>query len=269
MTATVVDRPVSLVQDRVRTKVREAGEGPPLVYLHGAGGLMWDPLVESLTETHHLYAPMHPGTDGEHHDDIRELREIWDLVLYYAELFDELGLDRAVLVGHSIGAMVAAEIAATYPKFVEKLVLVSPLGLWRDDVPVGNPMMLDPMALVQATFADVDGPAAQAMIHQMTNMLDDPEAAVESWWTTACTGHFIWPLPDRGLGKRIHRITAPTLVIWGQQDGIISPIYAEEFGSRIANAQVEVLDGAAHVPQLEQPERVIELVRGFLGTDGS
>lgn len=266
MPTTVVDRPVSLVQDRVRTTVREAGEGPPLVFLHGAAGLMWDPLLESLTETHHVYAPMHPGTDGVHHDDIRELRDIWDLVLYYAELFDELGLERAVLVGHSIGAMVAAEIAATYPSFVEKLVLVSPLGLWRDDTPVGNPMMLDPMALVQATFADVNGAPAQAMITQMSSMLDQPEAAVESWWVTACTGHFIWPLPDRGLGKRIHRITAPSLVIWGRQDGIIPAVYAEEFGSRITGSQVEVIDDAAHMPQLEQPEIVVELVSKFLAS---
>jgi pimeloyl-ACP methyl ester carboxylesterase len=266
MAATVVDRPVSVVQDRVRTTVREAGEGPPLVFLHGAGGLLWDPLVESLTATHHVYAPMHPGTDGVHHDDIRQLSEIWDLVLYYAEVFDDLGIDRAVLVGHSIGGMVAAEIAATYPSFAEKLVLVSPLGLWREDTPVGNPMMLDPMQLVQATFADVNGAPAQAMINQMSSMMDNPEAAAASWWVTACTGHFIWPLPDRGLGKRIHRITAPSLVIWGRQDGIIPPIYAEEFGRRLQDAQVEVIDDAAHMPQVEQPEIVVELVRKFLAS---
>ena len=157
MTA-VIDRPMSVWQDKVRTIVREAGEGPPLVFLHGASGLMWDPLVEALTTTHHVYAPMHPGTDGEHHDDVRQLSDVWDLVVYYAELFDALGLDRFTLVGHSFGGMVAAEIAATYPQLVEKLVLVSPLGLWRDDAPVGNPMMLDPMQLVQATFADATSP---------------------------------------------------------------------------------------------------------------
>jgi pimeloyl-ACP methyl ester carboxylesterase len=264
--STIVDRPMSVWQDKVRTTVREAGDGPPLVFFHGAGGLLWDPLVESLTATHHVYAPMHPGTDGEHRDDIRQLSDVWDLVMYYAELFEQLGLDHAVLVGHSVGGMVAAEFAATYPKFVDKLVLVSPLGLWMDDVPVGNPMMLDPMQLVQATFADVNGVPAKMMIDQMSSMIDQPEAAAEAWWVTACTGHFIWPLPDRGLKKRIHRVSAPSLVIWGRQDGIIPAVYAEEFGRKLRNSQVEVVDDAAHMPQLEQPEIVTELVRKFLAT---
>ena len=263
---TIVDRPVSVWQDKVRTIVREAGDGPPLVYFHGGAGLQWDPLVEALTTTHHVYAPMHPGTDGEHHDDVRQLSDVWDLVLFYAELFDDLGLDRAVLVGHSFGGMVASEIAATYPEFAERLVLVSPIGLWRDDAPVGNPMMLDPAALVDAMFADAGGVPAQQMIAQMSSMLDQPEAAAQSWWVTACTGHFIWPLPDRGLGKRIHRIKAPSLVIWGRQDGIIPPVYAEEFGSQLHDARVEIIDGAGHVPQIEQPERVIELVGEFLAS---
>lgn len=261
---TVVDRPMSVWQDKVRTIVREAGDGPPLVFLHGAGGLMWDPLVEALTSTHHVYAPMHPGTDGEHFDDVRQLSDVWDLVVYYAELFDALGLDRITLVGHSFGGMVAAEIAATYPQLVEKLVLVSPLGLWRDDTPVGNPMMLDPMQLVQATFADVNGVPAKMMIDQMSSMIERPEEAARSWWVTACTGHFIWPLPDRGLKKRIHRVTAPSLVVWGRQDGIIPVVYAEEFGRQLSNSRVEIVDDAAHMPQVEQPEIVVDLVQRFL-----
>jgi pimeloyl-ACP methyl ester carboxylesterase len=264
MTSTIVDRPVSLWQDTVRTTVREAGDGPPLVFLHGAAGLHWDPLLDALATTHHVYAPMHPGTDGEHHDDIRQLSEVWDLVVYYAELFDLLELERAVVVGHSFGGMVAAELAATYPEFVERLVLVAPLGLWRDDAPVRNPMMLDPMELVQATFADVGGEPATQMITQLSSMLDQPEAAAASWWVTACTGHFIWPLPDRGLGKRIHRVTAPSLVVWGRQDGIIPPVYAEEFGRRLRDARVEIIDGAGHMPQLEQPELVQQVVSQFL-----
>jgi pimeloyl-ACP methyl ester carboxylesterase len=262
--ATVTDRPTSVWQDKVRTTVRESGDGPPLIFFHGAAGLMWDPLLDSLAATHHVYAPMHPGTDGEHRDDVRQLSDVWDLVLYYAELFDSLGLEKAVLVGHSFGGMVAAEFAATYPKFVERLVLISPLGLWIDETPVGNPMMLDPMQLVQATFADLDGVPAKQMIQQMSSMIDQPEAAAEAWWVTACTGHFIWPLPDRGLKKRIHRVDAPSLVIWGREDGIIPAVYAEEFGDKLSDSQVEVVDGAAHMPHIERPEKVIELVGKFL-----
>ena len=102
------------------------------------------------------------------------------------------------------------------------------------------------------------------MIEQMSTMLDNPQAAAASWWVTACTGHFIWPLPDRGLGKRIHRVSAPSLVVWGQQDGIVPAVYAEEWGRRLRDSRVEVVDGAGHVPQIEQAEFVQQVVHEFL-----
>lgn len=63
----------------------------------------------------------------------------------------------------------------------------------------------------------------------------------------------------------MHRIDAPTLILWGQQDGLIAPAYAPEFASRIAGARIELLDDAGHLPHLEQPDRVAHLVRDFLG----
>ena len=71
-------------------------------------------------------------------------------------------------------------------------------------------------------------------------------------------------MPDRGLARRLHRITAPTLVIWGAQDGLVPAVYAEEFGKRIAGARVEVLEGCGHVPQVEKQAETLALVRGFL-----
>jgi pimeloyl-ACP methyl ester carboxylesterase len=81
-----------------------------------------------------------------------------------------------------------------------------------------------------------------------------------------CTAKFVWPVPDRGLDRRIHRITAPTLVIWGTQDGVISPIYADEFATRIPGTRVERVEGAGHLPHLEQPEAVARLVADFVVT---
>lgn len=262
--ATVLDEELTVWQGKVTTGVRVAGDGAPLVYFHGATGLLWDPFLDGLAESHRVYAPMHPGTDGKHPNAVRALRSVSDLVLCYAELFDGLGLEHAVLVGHSFGGMVAAEFAATYPKFVDRLVLISSLGLWRDDAPVTNWMMLDPAALLQATFADPTGPLATSLVTALGDMASDPDAIADYLWAIACTGEFVWPLPDRGLSTRMHRISAPTLVVWGRQDGIASAVYADEFGSRLVDARVEVVDAAGHVPQLEQPELVRKLVHEFL-----
>ncbi|MGA7956554.1 MAG: alpha/beta fold hydrolase, partial [Xanthobacteraceae bacterium] len=80
----------------------------------------------------------------------------------------------------------------------------------------------------------------------------------------ACTGKFVWPVADRGLDRRIHRIVAPTLILWGNADGIVAPAYAQEFARRISGAKVVLIDGAAHLPQLEQQERVVAAIGKFL-----
>ena len=149
--------------ERITTRVHCAGSGDPVVFLHGAAGLEWDSFLDGLAERFSVYAPEHPGTTLGDPDGIRALDDLWDLVLYYDELFDALGLDAPAVVGHSFGGMVAAEIAATFRHRVSKLVLISAIGLWRDDEPIPNFLVMTPEELVPLAVADPNGPvAAQA-----------------------------------------------------------------------------------------------------------
>jgi pimeloyl-ACP methyl ester carboxylesterase len=262
------DRAVTAWRKQVQANVKVAGSGPPVVFFHGAFGLQWDAFLDRLAETHTVYAPEHPGTTPGAPDSIKPIDTLWDLVLYYYELLDELGLDAPAIVGHSFGGMVAAEVAATNPGRVSKLVLIDPVGLWRDDAPVTNWMMTAQDKMPGLLFADTKGPmaqmmfaAAQASPEQRQAMMD---FQIQLMWSLACTGKFVWPIPDKGLKKRIHRISAPTLIVWGKQDGIVPPIYAQEFADRIAGARVEMIDGAAHMPQIEQTEQVSKLIADFL-----
>jgi pimeloyl-ACP methyl ester carboxylesterase len=261
---TVQERTVSVWGDQIKPRVKIAGEGPPLVFFHGAYGLAWDPFLDHLAQSHTVYAPEHPGTTPGDPDAIKSLDDLWDLVLYYYELFDELGLEAPVAVGHSFGGMVAAEVAATNPQRVSRLVLIGPIGLWRDDAPVLNWMSVPPGVIAKAAFYDPEGPIAK----QMLELPKDPEESVNAQigltWSLGCTGKFVWPIPDKGLKKRLHRIQAPTLIVWGQEDGIVSPVYAQEFASRISGARTEVVGEAAHVPHLEQLGEVSTLVEDFL-----
>jgi pimeloyl-ACP methyl ester carboxylesterase len=260
------ERTVSVWRDTVHPRVKTAGSGPPVVYFHGAMGLQWDPFLDSLAEGHTVYAPEHPGTTPGDPDGIKPLDNLWDLVLSYYEVFDQLGLRAPSVVGHSFGGMVAAEVAATNPERVSRLVLIDPIGLWRDDAPVKNWMVMAPADLAKAVFADPDGPVAQQLLAMPADREAQIDAQVQTMWSLACTGKFVWPIPDKGLKKRLHRIQAPTLIIWGKQDGLTPPVYAEEFASRIPGARVELVEGAGHVPQLEQAETVARLVRRFLGS---
>jgi pimeloyl-ACP methyl ester carboxylesterase len=83
-------------------------------------------------------------------------------------------------------------------------------------------------------------------------------------WALGTTGKFVWPIPDKGLKKRLHRITASTLIVWGEDDKLISPVYAQDFATAIADSRVKFVEGAGHVPQWEQLDTVRPLVLDFL-----
>jgi pimeloyl-ACP methyl ester carboxylesterase len=280
-------RRLRLWQDRVETEVEIAGHGPPLVYLHGPWGLRPDrDFIARLAGANRVYAPKHPGTSRGDPEAVHKLDSWLDLVVYYGELLDRLELARdpekwepvfgkdhaqdknlaaPALVGHSFGALVAAEVAAAAPRSVGRLILIDPVGLWRDDLPVKNWMVLSEGERAPSLFADPDGAAAKRFFAVPDDAAERVDVLAQSIWAQACTGKFVWPVPDRGFKKRAHRIAAPTLIVWGGADRIIAPAYAQEFAGRIAGARIALIDQAGHLPQLEQPDAVAKAIRGFLG----
>ncbi len=186
---TTTDKTVTAFNDVVETQVTIAGSGPPVVFSHGAGGLTWDPFLDDLAGRFKVYAPAHPGTGGDP-DAVRNIRGLWELVLYYYELFDKLGLRSPAIVGYSFGGMVAAEVAATNPERVSKLVLLSSIGLWRDDHPVRDWMALPPEEAAKLSFYDSEGPLAKEMMAM-------PEAPEE------ITGHDYQAYLGAGLHRRV------------------------------------------------------------------
>ena len=220
--------------------------------------------IARLAATHTVYAPRHPGTTSGNHDAVHALDSWLDLVVYYGELLDRLKLDAPALVGHSFGGLVAAEFAAAAPRAISRLVLIDPVGLWRDDLPVKNWLLLSDRERRPSLFADPEGEAANQFFSVPSDATARVDTLAQFIWAQACTGKFVWPVPDRGLKQRIHRIGAPTLVVWGEQDRIVAPAYAQEFANRITGARVETIGRAGHLPHLEQPEAVAKAVQGFL-----
>jgi pimeloyl-ACP methyl ester carboxylesterase len=259
-------RRLRLWQDRVETEVEVSGKGPPLVYLHGPWGLAPDrAFLAGLAESNTVYAPKFPGTSQGDPDAVHQLDGWLDLIVYHGELLERLKLDAPALVGHSFGALVAAELAAAAPKSVRRLALIDPVGLWQDDLPVKIWILLRDTERRPFLFADPDGEAAQKFF----TIPSDPAARVDTLasmiWAQACTGKFVWPVPDRGFKNRAHRVAAPTLIVWGKADRIIDAAYAQEFSARIAGSRIELVDRAGHLPHIEQPDAVTKAMRAFLG----
>jgi pimeloyl-ACP methyl ester carboxylesterase len=179
-----------------------------------------------------------------------------------------LGLRAPVLVGQSYGGMMAADLAAHFPGAFSKLVLLDPIGLWRDDAPIPLMEFTSAMPDRQAAFLFHDPQCAAA--RALFTPPDDVEAAIAGGsaivWALGCTGKFFWPIADHGLGKRLFRIAIPTLVVWGAQDTLVPPLYAQEFARGIRNSRVSIIENAGHVPQMEQTDATFAAVSAFLAS---
>lgn len=251
-----------IVQTRdgaVNARVLIGGDGPPVVYLHGMEGLQWDQFHDGLAATRTVYAIEHVGS-GES-TGIEELYDFWDLVSHYEEALDELDLPTTALVGHSFGGMVAAEVAAHLRRRISSLVLLAPLGLWDDNHPVAEIDAIERGRRAEVLLADPTRPLPKLLDPEPT----DYEALFHAELNAASINQFSWPIAEKGLRRRLYRVTAPTLLVWGAQDRVVEPLYAEYFSAQVkARTATEIIPGLGHLLHLEDPEAVLTRVRSHL-----
>lgn len=262
---TVEPTTVSVRNGEWEVPVYRKGQGEPLLWLHAAGGMArgWTPELEALSQHYDVIVPVHPGWDEV--AGLEKIDDIHDMVLYYQDFCDALGLTSFNLGGHSIGGMFAAELAAARPDMVKKLVLTCPVGLWMDETPVTDLFILLPNELPGVIFGDLENPIIGELFKPPADMDAMAQAMYLQLTNFSAAGKFLWPIPDKGLKKRIHRIKAPTLIVWGDQDKLVPPAYAQAFAGKIANSQVAMIPTAGHMVPLEQTDKFIAEVTGFLG----
>lgn len=257
---------VDVLGGRLSMQVSVLGEGEPLVYLHSAGGLKWDACMETLAERYKVYAPYFPGTHPSDPNAIEQIETLWDAVLAYDDLLDALKLDSVRLVGHSFGGMLACELAAQRREQISKLAVISPVGLWLEDAPYtcATFTAIPPEELPGILFHRLEAEEVKRYLAVPEDPVGAAEADIALIWTLACTCKVIWPIPDKGLDKRIHRVTAPSLVVWGDRDRLISSVYAKEFARQLPEGEVFILPDTGHCPTIEDPERAIPRLQDFL-----
>lgn len=252
--------------DGLEIHVQVGGSGPPLLFLHAAGGLRWGAFQDRLAESYTVYAPQLPGTHPSDPHAIDKVENFADLVLAYEELVRALGIAGAPVIGESFGGMLAADLAAHFPALFSKVVLLAPAGLWLDDHPpaVFELTAAKPEEVPGYLFANPDSEIAQAFFA----LPEDPElipgiiAALV--WAQGCSGKFLWPIPEQGTAKRLHRVSAPTLIVFGSEDRVMPAVYGEEYARLIPGSRLEIFEGCGHIPQVEELERTLELVGSFL-----
>lgn len=258
----VIDN-VAVSEELAKTRVFSSGSGSPAVFLHGPFGQEWTPFLQQLSADRRVIAPEIPGADRQH--DLEVLINQWDLLVHYDELFDKLGLESFDLIGHSFGGMIAAEYAVAFRHRVRRLVLIDPMGLWMDEYPVGDFVNGDPAELSRQMWAHDTGEDKDPFkINPDRDRDEAVEDVLRKMFSVAAAANYAHPIPERGLKRRLHRITAPTQVIWGEKDGFVDPVYARTFADRIPDVRVEMVADAAHYPHVEKDTEVADLIRSFL-----
>ncbi|MFC0303145.1 alpha/beta fold hydrolase [Rhizorhabdus histidinilytica] len=246
--------------DVLGTKIElfTAGDGPPLLFLHGIDGIEGSaPLLRELAGAFTVHAPSHPGFGTS--DQPRNLNRVDDLGYFYLDLMDVLGLDRPVIVGSSFGGWVAAEIATKAPERVATLILASPFGLRtadRREQHVADIFMLSRQEL--NIRLNRQEPALSSLPEdRLRRTMRNDEALSRYGWTPY--------MHNPKLADRLHRVTCPTLIAWGEEDAIIGPAYRQAYAAALPKADVAVIEAAGHRLHADRPEALSAHIAAFAG----
>jgi pimeloyl-ACP methyl ester carboxylesterase len=246
-----------------QVEVWQKGRGADLLLLHATTGWKgFEPLAEALAQSFRVTAPMHPGYG--HSTGAESIDTALDAAMAVFELIEEMGIDKAHLVGHSMGGMIAAEMAALRPASFQRLVFMAPLGLWIDERPILDFLPMLPRDLVPFVFQARSHPAARAMgaIGPDAEHAGPYHAHLAAM---ASAARLLWPIPDRGLSRRMAMIPHPAIVIWGQGDRVVSSHYAQRFAEAMPKAKAIVIKRAGHLFPVEQPAVAASSILSFLG----
>jgi pimeloyl-ACP methyl ester carboxylesterase len=269
--------------DGLTTRYLAAGEaGPPLILLHGVGdnALDWRWVMLALARSHLVYAPNLPGSGGSAKPEDADYSP-GSFARFIASFLDAMGIERAAVVGNSLGGLVALRLALSEPERVTALGLIASGGLGRRVSPALRSLSLPGYGGLATAWGKTRPGAAQRALGRAGLVFAHPRRAPREWlkeqYRLARLPGFLRAqlatvraqvglrgqreilldrLPDLGQ--------LPTLVLWGERDRVLPTSQAQEAISRIPNGFLEILPDCGHLPQVEQPDRFASALDRFL-----
>ena len=223
-----------------------AGKGEPVVLVHGLSGSTrwWSRNVSELAERNRVYLVDLPGFGTMRRSRGRFV--LAEATTWLSEWMGAVGLERAHLVGHSLGGYVCLRLAASTPEVVRRLVLVAPAG-----VPTGRSMVGHLGPLLGAALS-----ATPAFLPVLVR--DALRAGPATLWRAARD------LLAEDVSEDLRRIAAPTLLVWGERDTLVPPATGDLLRKVIEDSRLLVVEGAGHVPMFERPEEFDAALLAFL-----
>jgi pimeloyl-ACP methyl ester carboxylesterase len=238
-----------------------ASPGTGVLLRHGgAGSLSVAGLAAGLSAQAYVVTPTHPGFDGT--SRVPWLDSAADLADAYLDLLAELGLDAVMVIGNSVGGWVASEMALRdIQGRVKSVVLLNATGIRPDNAgQVTDIRGMAPQAIGQLSFYN------QALRPDPAAMSAEQRAAMAGNQQTLAvySGEDFMFAPK--LRRRLHRVTVPVLVAWGEEDGIVTADYGRAYAGAFSNGRFTAIAKAGHLPQIEQPGAVLAAIRDFADT---
>ncbi len=241
--------------DSVTLSLSDQGTGRPVLLLHGGAGprsvLAFGAALAATGAR--VLIPTHPGFMGTPRPDWCD--RVSDIALVYADLLAHLDLRDVLVIGNSLGGWVASELALREPARVGRIVLLNAAGIEVEGHPVAQLAGLSPAQIAALAYCE---PARFAIDPSTLG----PEAlAALAANRAAMAAYANEPyMHDPKLRRRLRRVTQPALVVWGERDQVVDLAYGRAYADAFAHGTFAPMAGAAHFPQLEQPERLLALV---------
>jgi pimeloyl-ACP methyl ester carboxylesterase len=240
-------------------EILRGGSGPPLLFLHAGGGAgAWLPFHGRLARHFDVVAPSHPGFGGS--DDLPEVEGVDDLVYHYLDVLDRLELERVNVVGGSLGGWIGAELAVHSPERIDRLALLGAAGLRIPGHMATDLFLMTPDQVATTLYKHPEA-AAGAFPEE-----PDVDFILAMYRDMAGLARYGWApyLSNPKLERRLHRITAPTLVLWADDDRVIPIEHGRRYAERIPDATLRVIEDCGHAMYFERPDAFADAVTEFL-----
>ncbi len=245
----------------VELDVIERGQGAPLLYLHGGAGIAGDhAFIDLLAQHRRVIAPSHPGFGTSSLPDWLDTVE--DIAHIHLALLDRLGVATVDLVGMSLGGWIAADMASKNPERFPRVALIGPIGVKTgpsDKLDIPDIFAMPEAAVEKLRFHDPE--KQKADINQMTD-----EQLIVMTRNNETLALLTWEpfMHDPKLKHRLHRVTAPVLLLRGVSDGIVSADYLARYARLFPNVSIKTIAEAGHAAQIEQPQATAKAILEFL-----
>ena len=238
--------------------VARAGSGPPLLVLHhDIGSPDRLPFYDALARRHTVLVPSHPGYDRSERP--AWMRNVRDIAVVYQALIADKNLTGVSLVGLGFGGWIAAEMATMTPRAFDKLVLVGAMGLKPERGEIADQALLSYIDYVRLGFADQAVFDRTFGAEPTTEMLEQWDLNREMTFRIAWKPYMYNPSLPHLLGS----VTTRALVVWGRKDRVVPLECGERYVKALGNAKLEVIDGAGHYVEMEQPDVLVRIIGGM------